>query len=136
MVILDASIAVKWFVDENESDLAISVLEELLYSPKDFAVPELFFYEIHSVLHKIPEIDVHHITQFTDRLQVSGLRRFPMTPELWGLTQFFLKYGISSYDASYAALARFLSGHWLTADLKAHKSLKKEKISTLLSDWK
>ena len=51
--VLDASVAVRWFVSEEAHPHADAVLERLLEAPELFAVPELFYYEVHAVLARV-----------------------------------------------------------------------------------
>lgn len=49
--VIDASVAVKWFVrEETGKRAAMELLEEIESAPANFAVPELFFNEMLSVL--------------------------------------------------------------------------------------
>ena len=49
--IIDASVAIKWFVREKTGrQAAMGLLDEIEASPEKFAVPELFFNEMLSVL--------------------------------------------------------------------------------------
>lgn len=52
MNVVDASVAAKWFApDGDRTDAAAeTVLRELVAQPHRFVVPELFFYELLSVL--------------------------------------------------------------------------------------
>ena len=57
-----------------------------------------------------------------------------MTERLAVKANYFVKLGLTGYDACYAALALDLSGIWLTFDKKAHRLLKKEKLSCFIED--
>ena len=50
--VVDASVGIKWIVEESGSDEALQILAEVLEFPQDFAVPELFYWEITHVYHK------------------------------------------------------------------------------------
>ena len=51
--ILDASVAVKWFVAEEHVDKAFEILEDILNDPTKYAVPELFFFELNHVICRV-----------------------------------------------------------------------------------
>ena len=55
-----------------------------------------------------------------------------MSPELLFETVFFQERGLSGYDGSYAALAKQLSGTWITFDKKAHQKIEQYKLSQYL----
>ncbi len=56
-----------------------------------------------------------------------------MTDKLANQAAFFVKKGLTGYDAAYAALAKEMNGQWLTFDEKAHNLLVKENISQLIN---
>ncbi len=55
-----------------------------------------------------------------------------MTEDLAVKANRFVKLGLTGYDACYAALTRDLNGKWLTFDEKAHRLIRKEKVSSLI----
>jgi uncharacterized protein (DUF2249 family) len=50
--IIDASVAIKWFLFEPGRERALEVLAEILTSPSHFAVAELFYFEPAQVFHR------------------------------------------------------------------------------------
>ncbi len=118
--VVDASVGIKWFVREPGSDVALSLLREILDRPGAFAVPELFYYElIHVHFRLFPNPSAAH-SSILGRILTLGLTRFSMTPQLAEETAHFQKLGLSGYDGAYAALAKSLKGRWITADRKAY----------------
>jgi predicted nucleic acid-binding protein len=63
-----------------------------------------------------------------------GIFRQPMTKRLAVKANYFVEMGLTGYDACYAALSLDLSGIWLTFDKKAHRIIKKEKISCVIEN--
>jgi predicted nucleic acid-binding protein len=127
--VIDASVAIKWFILEEAHPAAEEVLTALIARPRSFAVPELFAFEVFSVLYRLhPQPRLVFEEGLLPLLQ-GGLLRMPMTKNLATLAQRFIQLGLTGYDACYAALARDLSGLWLTYDQKAHQAIKKEKVS-------
>jgi predicted nucleic acid-binding protein len=57
-----------------------------------------------------------------------------MTEKLAVLASRYVRLGLTGYDACYAALAYDLKGIWLTFDQKAHRSIRKEKVSVFLGE--
>ena len=130
--IIDASVAIKWFaVNEKWRDKALFVLEDVLNSPKKFAVPELFYYEILNVVNRIGVFDKNSNALFGELLDI-GINRFSVSDNLVQGIYKYQKLGLSGYDGAYAALAEDLGGEWLTFDKKAHAKVKKLNISRLL----
>ena len=132
--IIDASLAIRWFIDEEAHGHADEVLEKVIDSPERFAVPELFAFEVFSVLQRIHPNGLEAFRKGIMPLLQGGILRQPMTEGLALIADRFVKLGLTGYDACYAALARELKGIWLTFDRKAHTLIQKEKVSCLLGE--
>ena len=127
--IVDASVAVRWFLKDESHPNADAVLQRLIDSPESFAVPELFCFEVYAVLSRVhPSAQDVFIKGMIPILN-SGIFRQPMTESLAMDAARFVKKGLTGYDATYAALAAEMKGRWLTFDQKAHKRLLKERVS-------
>lgn len=50
MPVIDASIAVKWFIEESDSPLAISLRDAHIYRQRPLVIPDLLIYEVSNVL--------------------------------------------------------------------------------------
>ena len=130
--VLDASVAIKWYVKGTEHPNADIVLKKLLKEPELFAVPELFSYEILSVLYRLhPEAQAIY-SKDINRILHSGILRYPMTENIFTQADRFIKMGLTGYDAVYLALAEEMEGTWLTFDTKAHKKIASENLSVNL----
>lgn len=127
--ILDASVAIKWYIKGTEHPNADLVLQKLLEKPELFAVPELFPYEILSVLYRLQPRAQEIYSKDINRILHSGILRYPMTENIYTRADRFIKKGLTGYDAVYVALAEELDGIWLTFDAKAHKKIESEKLS-------
>lgn len=131
--IVDASVAVRWFLKSESHPNADAVLRNLIDNPECFAVPELFCFEVYAVLSRVHpkghDVFIDAILPIIN----GGIFRQPMTETLVIHATRFVKKGLTGYDACYAALAREMKGIWLTFDEKAHKCLAKERISHLLT---
>jgi predicted nucleic acid-binding protein len=130
--VVDASVAIKWFVAEKGRERALELLGEILSRPGDFAVPELFFFELVHVFHRtLPEATATQLA-LLERTLVLGIPRFAMTPELFRETRRMQQFGLSGYDAAYVGLAGLVGGRWLTFDGKAHTLVERLGLSELL----
>jgi len=117
--IIDASVAIKWFVEEVGSQKAHEILAEMLSRPEEFAVPELFLFEISNVLFILSKGKTELYKELFDTLCELPIARYPLTADFHTAIIRFQKLGLTAYDASYAALALLSKGKWLTADKKA-----------------
>ncbi len=130
--VIDASIAVEWFVETSPAfGGAVAVLERLRDEPGRFAVPQLFFQEVHAVLcRKLPSAaDVGSAMRHLWRL---GIRCVPWEPDVAELAaELAFRHRISGYDATYLATAQLAAGVWLTFDRKAHERVASLGLSRL-----
>ena len=132
--IIDASVAVRWFLEDEAHVCADEVLKAVIEDPGKFAVPELFAFEVYAVLQRLHPNGLTAFRKGIIPLLQGGLLRHPMTEELAVKANRFVKKGLTGYDACYAALALDLKGCWLTFDKKAQKLIDKNKISFLLAE--
>lgn len=132
-IVIDASVAIKWFVKENDHEAALEILSKVLSTPNKFAVPELFFYELANILNRIIEDDLDPRFELFEKLLDLNITRAVYTKELGTKIRKFQRLGLSGYDASYVALAEFIGGRWLTADKKAHQRILSLDLSVVLN---
>ena len=132
--IVDASVAVRWFLEEEAHDCADEVLKKIIEAPRRFVVPELFAFEVYAVLQRLHPKGLQAFRRGIIPLLQGGILRHPMTDGLAVKANRFVKKGLTGYDACYAALALDLRGCWLTYDKRAHKLIEMEEISCLLSE--
>jgi len=130
--VIDASVAVKWFLKDEAHPKAEAILERLISKPELFAIPELFCFEVFSVLSRIHPYSGNVFVEGVLPLLEGGLLRQPMTASLAANAEQFVKMGLTGYDACYAALAKEIKGIWLTFDEKAHRLITKQNISCYL----
>jgi predicted nucleic acid-binding protein len=123
MFVLDASVAVKWFIVEPDTKSALEVARAVLRGDGPFFVPELFYYEVFSVTTKRTNAGVELTPRRMRWLADLPLRRVPLTPALADAMAPLVAKGLSGYDAAYAALAKLTKSRWLTFDTRARKKL-------------
>lgn len=132
--VIDASVALRWFIEDEKHPNSDAVLEKVIHEPESFAVPELFAFEVFSVLQRVHPNGLAAFRKGIIPLLQFGIFRQPMTEKIAVKANYFVQLGLTGYDACYAALARDLKGKWLTFDKMAHKFIQKEKVSCLLED--
>ncbi len=132
--VIDASVAMRWFLEDEYHPNADEVLKRIIDKPGYFAVPELFAFEVYSVLYKLHPGPLEAYIEGVVPVLQGGVFRQPMTAELAANADQFIRKGLTGYDACYAALAEQLDGVWLTFDKKAHQCLAGKGLSHLLFD--
>ena len=132
--IIDASVALRWFIENEYHDNAESILDRLISSPELFAVPELFAFEVLSVLLRVHPDPLNTYLSGVIPLLQGGLLRYPMTENIARRAHILSSLGLTGYDAAYAALADELDGLWLTFDTRAHFNLQTKQMSVDLNE--
>ncbi len=127
--VLDASVAVRWFLKDESHPNAYAVLGRLIDHPEFFAVPELFCFEVYAVLCRIHPSGQDAFVKGMMPILNSGILRQPMTESLATRASRYVERGLTGYDACYAALAKEIRGTWLTFDQKAHDIVARKRIS-------
>jgi predicted nucleic acid-binding protein len=134
--VVDASLVIKWYVDEPDSTTA----RALFWETEEFAVPDLLFLETASILSK--KVRQRELTYEEARriseLIVDGPFDIYNNRELTGeALRMALEHEITPYDASYVALAIKLKTDCATADRKLVRKLRNTALQdyvTLLAD--
>ena len=80
--VIDASVAVRWFLKNESHPHADSILSRVIDRPEDFAVPELFCFEVYSVLCRVHPTGHSVFVDGMVPILNSGIFRQPMTPSL------------------------------------------------------
>ncbi len=118
-VVVDASVAVKWFVEEEYSDKARLLMEAYAQGVIDIAAPSILPYEVLNALKysgAFGEDELKEAAQILDDLQ---LTLYGLEGDLgWITVEIAMRKGITIYDASYVALATLLEAPLYTADEK------------------
>jgi predicted nucleic acid-binding protein len=136
VIVLDASVAVKWFrADEPDRAQALKILDRVSQSPESFAVPELFFNEMLAVLCRLQNLGDAELLEALSLLEQLGLQRLGNGHELLRRAATLARArGLSGHDATYLAAAQLVGGRWLTADRKALERAKAGNDAVLLAD--
>ena len=125
----DASVALRWYLQEEYSETADSVRRRIVEEPALFAVPELFGCEVFSVLFRVHPRPWKTFQEGILPLLQSGVLRYPLTEAVAQRAVRFAGLGLTGYDSMYAALAEELGACWLTFDARAHARIAPEGLS-------
>lgn len=114
--VVDASVILKWFLDESDSLQARQLLAHHTKGELSLVVPDFAFLEVLNVLRykSSDEASIHsvHTTLWNHQLHVEKLNHFLLERA----ASVALAYNITVYDALYVALAHILGVPLITAD--------------------
>lgn len=141
LIILDSNVAAKLVIDEADSQQAIALIQYCVAQRFDIVVPELFRYEIASIVTRAQlntlqimaffESQIDHIVQYRN----PNLKEWVKAQQL--VNDGHPKSGYPSlYDSIYHAMAIESEGVFVTADKRHYEKTQAYEHIALLSDWK
>lgn len=117
-VVIDTNIIVKFFVNEEYSDLALRLKDSYIEGNIDVVVPSLMKYEFISAL-RSNKFSAEEIKLALKALDDYSFKTEEFSKKVADLTtDLVFRHSLSSYDASYVALASLLGCTFYTADDK------------------
>jgi len=121
-LVVDASVAIKWYVPEVHSAAAARLLE----GGNELLAPDLIFPEFGNILWKkrrMREIRETEARDILKALRTVPLEVYPSEPLLDAAFEIAISLDRSVYDSLYVALAESQDCRFVTADGKLHNAL-------------
>ena len=123
-MILDASVVLKWFVEEKDSDKARQIQNEYSAGRISIVVPDLLLSEVANALRFNRNFTRHDIDDALSALSQMGIETMPIGYELVkSAVRLAYDNDITVYDAIYFALAGELLDDFITADKRLCEKL-------------
>ncbi|MGB2726861.1 MAG: type II toxin-antitoxin system VapC family toxin [Halobacteriota archaeon] len=117
MIILDASVVVKWFSEEEYTDKALAIRERIRVGEERVFVPDLLLYELANALKYNPSFDANDVSDAITSIFDMDVDIVTPIPEIVNsAVTLAFEYNITVYDAFYIALAKDLELTLITAD--------------------
>ena len=119
IVVVDASVVAKWFIDEEYTGEALKMREDYKNGVVDIWSTQLMPFEVLNALRYNPEFSQKEIEKAANALSRYRIALYPLLNDLReSCVRIALKYGITIYDASYISLGYHLNKELYTADEK------------------
>ncbi|MFH1310834.1 MAG: type II toxin-antitoxin system VapC family toxin [Nanoarchaeota archaeon] len=119
--VIDASVIVKWFLDEENSDTARILRSELAKENLILIVPDLLFLEVLNTL-RYKMVKKDDLIKANEILAGLSLKTVRVNKEIMSKTiENSVKYKITIYDALYITLAQIHGTFLVTADKELYK---------------
>lgn len=135
MLVIDASVVIKWFIEEKDSAKALLLKDNYINGKTILIAPDLLIYEVANVLlfSKIfTPLEIKGCLQDLYELEIDLIN--PSIDFVLSAIELAFSKQISIYDASYLALAKELDTKLITADKKLYTSANEPHLIDLLSD--
>ncbi len=130
--VVDASVAVKWFAREDGSERAREVLRRGEAGEVTLHAPDLLLYEVGNALARGKGVSAASVRDALGLLRQSCIEWHALDEEIIEEAALFTeRYGITFYDAAYAALADREDAVLLSANPKDHKQIREVRVQTL-----
>ena len=120
-LVVDASIGIKWFKEENEKnvDLAINLLRLQLENKIELVVPDLFFYEVLNILLVKTNFDLQDTQLSLDKLIKLNMDIIhPDEKVMFSALNISKSINLTFYDSLYLSIAQNLNAMLVTDDKK------------------
>ena len=135
-IVLDASVIVKWFIDENDSDKAEIIKEQFINEKINIIIPSLLYYEVLNALKYSKLFKLDELNLVGESIENYGFNAVVIKDEIREkMVEIAINHDISIYDASYIALAEKFNTQLITADEKISRKLPKN-LKALISNLK
>lgn len=119
--VVDASVAIKWYIPEIHEQPALRLFQAFQQGDFRLEAPVLFLNEIANILWKRTrqqEMETSHAIRVFDRVLLAAVSIHESGPVLPLALAIACEHGISAYDGTYIALAVSLGCAVVTADAK------------------
>jgi predicted nucleic acid-binding protein len=137
IVIVDASVLVKWYVEENDTETALQMRTDYENGIVDIWSTHLMPFEVLNAVRYSQDLGQDEIEKIGDSLARTQIALHPLLNGGFRETciRMAFKYGITVYDASYVALARSMDKTLYTADEKLYSKTSAKENVQLLSQY-
>jgi predicted nucleic acid-binding protein len=128
-IVIDASVAVKWFLPEEDSDAA----RALLRAGHELLAPELLYAEAGSVFRKralrgeFDEASGSNMLAWLMEIRIDVRPHKPLAESAWRIST---QYGQSFYDSLYLALALGSDARLVTADQRFYNAISRTPLAS------
>ena len=123
-IVIDASVVVKWFIEEIDSDKARFLRDKFIDGKIELTVPSLLYFEVLNALKYSQLFDQSELDDAGESLENYGFNVITIKDEIRKhMIKVAVDHEMSIYDASYLGLSIGLGKIYYTADEKIIKKL-------------
>lgn len=136
LLVLDTSIVLKWYKEEEYTEIALKIKKDFVEGLNEIIVPDLVLYEMANVLRFTDGFNERLIKKSLESFIDLGIDIVIPTIEMISLaTKLSYKYKITVYDAIFIALSKIINGIFVTADKKLYEKVKELKFVKFISKF-
>lgn len=134
-LVLDASVLIKWYYEEEDSEKAIAIRDMFDRSELDIIVPQILYYEVSNAIRYNKYLQLEDKNRIIDNLFSLGLEtRLLSSEDMVRTNEMATKNDTTIYDTAYLAMARNFGIPLVTADEEFVKKVRAKDVVSL-KDW-
>jgi predicted nucleic acid-binding protein len=123
-IVIDASVVVKWFIEESDSDKALILRDRFIGGKVELYVPTLLYFEVLNALKYSQLFKPSELEDAGESLENYGFKVITIKNEIRKhMINVAVNYDLSIYDASYLGVSIGLEKIFCTADERIIKKL-------------
>jgi len=123
-IVIDASVVVKWFIEEIDSDKARFLRDKFIDGKIELIIPSLLYFEVLNALKYSQLFDPTELDDAGESLENYGFNVITIKKEICKhMIKVAVEHEMSIYDASYVGLSIGLGKLFCTADEKIIEKL-------------
>jgi len=138
-LVIDSSISVKWFIEEDNSDIAQIILDEYESKNISFLAPNLIYAEFGNIVWKkqvFQGLDALDADRAVQKFKRISFTLTPVTVLFDDAYRIAVQYKRSFYDSLYLALSVRENCQFVTADEKFYNAVCRDfPKMVLLANW-
>lgn len=121
-MVVDASVILKWFIEESDSNKATAIKNNHIAGLYSITIPDIAIYEVGNALRYKSEFSIREVARCLEDLYALSLDIISPYPDIGYLvTEISRQNDITFYDAFYIALAKELGLEFITADRQLYE---------------
>ena len=133
--VLDSSVVIKWFSQEEYTDLALKIRDNFVNGNIEIVAPDLQLYEISNALRYNKNIKKSEVSNAIKSLIELGIRIIVPTEDIMNIAiDIAYEHDLTIYDSYFIALAKELDFIFITSDKKLYNKIKNLGFTKLLND--
>ncbi|MBI2137665.1 type II toxin-antitoxin system VapC family toxin, partial [Candidatus Woesearchaeota archaeon] len=126
--VLDSSVVIKWFCEEEGTEVALAVRNDFGMGNAKIAVPDLQLYEIANALRYNKKLNETDVVDAVNSLITMGIMIVAPTKRVMNAAiSLSYDYDLTVYDAYFVALAQDLEFSFVTSDKTLYRKIEKLK---------
>jgi predicted nucleic acid-binding protein len=135
-LVLDTSVILKWYKEEEYTEIAVKLKRDLVEGLNSVIVPDLILYEMANVLRFTEGFNEDLIKRSLENFIDLEVDIVIPTIEIIELAvKLSYDYEIAVYDAIFIALAKLINGIFVTAYKKLYEKVKELKFVKFISEF-